>query len=88
MRARDYSLLGKDTARAKTSGLANAKWYATNLSHEDLKQLMARSDSPALRDTAIWLGCMVLFASIGITLWPSAWSMPFWLALWSALWFY
>ena len=80
MRKRDYSLLGEDTARAKASGLANPKWYATTLSREDLKQLMQRSDGPALRDTAIWLGCMVLFASIGIAMWPSAWSVPFWLA--------
>lgn len=33
-----------------------------------------------MRDTVIWLGGLFVFAAIGITLWPSWWSAPFWLA--------
>ena len=40
---------------------------------------MKKSDSIALRDTMIWLGLMILCAGIGIALWPSWWSAPFWL---------
>ena len=41
---------------------------------------MQKSDKIAMRDTLIWLGAMVLFAGIGIALWPSRWSASFGLA--------
>jgi fatty acid desaturase len=41
---------------------------------------MEKSDRIAMRDTVIWLGGLFVFAAIGITLWPSWWSAPFWLA--------
>ena len=41
---------------------------------------MKRTDQPAIRDTILLFGCMVLFAGIGIAIWPSWWSAPFWLA--------
>jgi fatty acid desaturase len=44
-----------------------------------MKQLMARSDSPAVRDTALWLGTGLASAVGAIYLWPSWWSAPFWL---------
>ncbi len=78
--ARDYSLLGPDAKRAVESGLAAAEWYHTDLPRKEMKALMQRADQPAIRDTFILFGCMVLFAGIGIALWPSWWSAPFWLA--------
>ena len=77
---RDYSTLGPSARRAVEIGLASAEWYHSDLSREQLKQLMTRSDHPAVRDTLIWLACLIGFASIGIALWPSWWSAPFWLA--------
>lgn len=41
---------------------------------------MQKSDRIALRDTALWLGLMIVFASIAILLWPTWWSLPFWFA--------
>lgn len=41
---------------------------------------MVKSDKIALRETVLWLGLMVFFAAVGIALWPTAWSVPFWLA--------
>jgi fatty acid desaturase len=32
-----------------------------------------------LRDTVIWLGMMCLSAGVDVVLWPSWWSVPFWL---------
>ncbi|MEY3309112.1 MAG: hypothetical protein RLZZ413_3150 [Pseudomonadota bacterium] len=76
---RDYSLTGTDTARAKSTGLANADWYRTEVPRKILKDLMQRRDGPALRDTAIWFGLLGLSAWGGIALWGSWWSVPFWL---------
>lgn len=80
MGKRDYSLLGPDGARAVEAGLAAAEWYHTDVPRKVMKDLMARSDGPAIRDTVILYGCMIAFATAGILLWPSWWSVPFWLA--------
>ena len=41
---------------------------------------MKRSDYPAIRDTAIWIGLILLFAGLGIAFWGSWWAVPFFLA--------
>lgn len=80
MASREYSMLGADAKRAVETGLAAADWYHTDISRKDMKALMVRKDGPAIRDTIILFGSMILFAAIGIALWPSWWSAPFWLA--------
>ncbi len=80
MARRDYSLLGPDGARAVETGLAAAEWYHTDVPRKTMKDLMQRSDQPAIRDTVILYGCMVAFAGAGIALWPTWWALPFWLA--------
>jgi fatty acid desaturase len=79
-RKRDYSLTGRDTERAIARGLAAAEWYHTDVPRETMRALMQRNDGPALRDTTLWLGFMVVFAGGGILLWGTWWSVPFWLA--------
>lgn len=76
---RDYSLRGESTKRAVETGLAAAEWYHTEVDRKEMKALMQRSDGPAIRDTAIWLGSMIALAAIAIALMPSWWSLPFWL---------
>jgi fatty acid desaturase len=78
--SRDYSLLGRDSKRAVEMGLASAQWYHTDVPRKTMKELMKRSDEPAIRDTIIWLGSMAVFACVAVWLWPSAWSIPFFLA--------
>lgn len=78
MAKRDYSLLGADGARAVETGLAAAEWYHTDVPRKVMKDLMQRSDAPAIRDTLVLYGTMILAAGIGIWLWPSWWSAPFW----------
>ena len=80
MTSRDYSLLGEESRRAVERGLASAEWYHTDVPRKVMKELMQRSDGPAIRDTIIWLGSMAVLAGLGIWLWPSLWSAPFWLA--------
>lgn len=77
---RDYSLTGNNAQRAVETGLAAAQWYHSDIDRKTMKELMKRSDGPAIRDTAIWLGSMVVLAAIAVVLWPSLWSIPFFLA--------
>jgi fatty acid desaturase len=77
--ARDYSLIGKDSKRAVENGLAAAQWYHTDIPRKQMKELMQRSDGPAMRDTAIWLGLLVAFGAAAALLWGSWWSAPFFL---------
>ncbi|EFL90583.1 fatty acid desaturase family protein [Ahrensia sp. R2A130] len=77
---RDYTLTGESARQAVERGLVSAQWYHTDVDRKALRELMERKDGPAIRDTLLWLGLMMLFAGIGIWLWPSWWSAPFWLA--------
>jgi fatty acid desaturase len=42
-----------------------------------MKELMQRSDQPAIRDTIIWLAAFVVSAAGGIWFWGSWWCVPF-----------
>src|ERR1700748_2726154 len=63
---RDYDLMGPSGRAAVETGLAAAEWYHTEIPRKEMKALMQRSDSAAIRDTAIWLGSMSAFAALGI----------------------
>jgi len=76
---RDYSLLGADAQRALESGLASAQWYQTSIPRKQMKELMRRSDMPAIKDTIVWLGTMLVSASAGIYFWGSWLCVPFWI---------
>jgi fatty acid desaturase len=78
--SRDYSLTGAESERAVELGLASAEWYHTEIPRKAMKELMQREDGPAIRDTIIWLGAMLVFAVAAAALWPSWWSIPFFLA--------
>ncbi len=77
---RDYSLTGPSSRHAIEAGLAAAEWYHTDVPRKVMKELMARRDGPALRDTALWIMLHVLTASGGIYFWGSWWCVPFWVA--------
>ncbi|MFO1149892.1 MAG: fatty acid desaturase family protein [Alsobacter sp.] len=73
---RDYSLVGLDAAHAKEAGLASAEWYACPIPRKELKELMKRSDGPAMRDTLLWFGLLALFGGLGIWTWGTWWAVP------------
>jgi len=77
---RDYSLTGPSSRHAVEAGLAAAEWYHTEIPRKVMKELMARRDGPALRDTALWVALHVLTAAGGIWFWGTWWCVPFWLA--------
>ncbi|TIL78499.1 MAG: fatty acid desaturase, partial [Mesorhizobium sp.] len=74
---RDYSLVGESTRIAIETGLASAEWYHTDVPRKTMKELMQRSDSPAIRDTAIWLGAILVSAAGGVYFWGTWWCVPF-----------
>jgi fatty acid desaturase len=77
---RDYSLLGKSAEAAVANGLAAAQWYHSDVERKAMKALMQRSDGPAIRDTVIWLGVMLVLGVAGILLWGTWWAVPVFLA--------
>jgi fatty acid desaturase len=74
---RDYSLVGESTKAAIESGLSAADWYRTDVPRKVMKELMLRSDSPAIRDTIIWLAAIALSAAGGTYFWGTWWCVPF-----------
>ena len=65
---------------AVEAGLAGGDWFRSAVPRKRMKELMRRSDYPAIRDTIIWLGLMGLFAGLGIAFWSSWRALPFFLA--------
>ena len=76
----DYSLVGPSSRHAVETGLAQADWYKPDVPRKRMKELMRRRDGPAIRDTILWIGSMVLFAGLGVYLWFSWWSVLCFLA--------
>ena len=75
-----YSLTGPENQAAVQAGLAGGDWFRSAVPRKRMKELMRRSDYPAIRDTIIWLGLMGLFAGLGIAFWGSWRALPFFLA--------
>ena len=75
---RDYSLTGPDARAAVETGLASAEWYHSEIPRKVMKELMARSDQPALRDTLLWLGLLGVTGAGGVYFWGSWACVPFW----------
>src|SRR5471030_2223286 len=76
---RDYSLIGLDAKLAVETGLSAAEWYACPIPRKQLKELMKRSDGPAIRDTVIWIAALVISAALGVYFWGTWASVPFFL---------
>ncbi len=69
-----YSLAGPENQAAVDAGLAGGDWFRSDVPRKRMKELMRRSDYPAIRDTAIWLGLLLAFAGLGIALWGTWWA--------------
>jgi fatty acid desaturase len=74
---RNYSLDGPLNKRAQDLGLANADWYKTPIPRARMKELMQRSDSPATRDTIIWILSLLVTGGLGAYFWGTWWCVPF-----------
>ena len=78
IRLGDYSLVGKDSALAVEKGLAEAKWYASPVPRQKMRELLERRDGPAIRDTLIWFVLLGASGLAGYLLWGTLWAIvPF-----------
>ena len=76
---RDYSLIGPSARQAAEQGLVAADWYHPDVPRKRMKELMRRSDGPALRDTALWLALLVASGVGGGLFWGTWLTVPFFL---------
>jgi len=74
---RDYSVLGPENAAAVAKGLANAQWYRCAVPRKQMKELMQRSDGPAIRDTILWVLLFIAFAAGAAYFWGTWACVPF-----------
>ncbi len=74
----DYSLVGRDTARAIEQGLAEATWYTCPVDKEKMRELLKRRDWPAIRDTVLWFSLIFCSGWAGFVFWQqgSLWAIP------------
>jgi fatty acid desaturase len=77
---RDYSLTGADTQAAIERGLSKATWYTCPVPRKQMKELMKRSDGPAIRDTLIWFASFIVTGGLAYYFWPTWWCVPFFIA--------
>ena len=77
---RDYALLGRDAKRAEEVGLISSEWYHSEVPRARMKELMKRSDQPAIRDTLIWFAAFAVTGGLGVYFWGTWWCVPFFLA--------
>ena len=73
---RDYGLVGESNRIAIETGLASAQWYHTDVPRAAMKELMQRSDAPAIRDTLLWFAVLLGSLTGGIYFWGSWWCVP------------
>lgn len=58
--------------------MVSPTWYRTDVAPDVIRALMRKSDAIAMKDTVLWLAIMVVSAGVGIAIWPSWASLPFW----------
>ena len=78
-----YDITGPENLAAVEAGLADATWFRSAVPRKRMKELMKRSDYPAVRDTIIWVGLILAFGTLGSVfwlVWHSWWAVPFLLA--------
>jgi fatty acid desaturase len=73
---RDYSITGPENRLAREKGLVQAEWYTSPIPRKRLKQLMKRSNGPAIRDTIIWFGLLIITGILAYHSWGTWWSIP------------
>lgn len=77
-RIRDYRLNGAEAEMAVEKGLAEAKWYTTDVNREKMRELLVRKNGPAIRDTLLWFGLIFGSGYLVFLTWGTWWViMPY-----------
>ncbi len=77
---RDYSLNGPETKRAWDRGLVSAEWFKPEISREQMKKFMQRSDFPALWHLLLWFALIIFFGVLAFLSWGTWWAVPAFIA--------
>ena len=59
-----YDITGPENLAAVEAGLADATWFRSAVPRKRMKELMKRSDYPAVRDTIIWVGLILAWRQL------------------------
>ena len=73
---KDYSVNGAQTERAREQGLISAEWYKPPVPRERMKELMTRSDFPALWHALLWFSLIGASGVVAYLVWPTWWALP------------
>lgn len=73
---RDYSLNGPETQRARDNGLVSAQWYKSEVPRARMKELMQRSDFPAVWHLLLWFALIIVFGVLTLLAWGTWWVVP------------
>jgi fatty acid desaturase len=76
MKKRDYRLTGPEGKLAEAKGLVSAAWYTCPVPRQRLKELMRRTDGPAIRDTLLWFALLAATGVAGGLAWGTWWCLP------------
>ena len=49
--------------------MADARWYASPVPKEKMRELLERRDGPAIRDILLWFALLIFFGSCGYLQW-------------------
>ena len=77
---RDYSLYGPETKRAFERGLVSAEWYKPPIPRRRMKELMRRSNFPALWHLLLWFALIGGFGALTLLSWGTWWVVPAYIA--------
>jgi fatty acid desaturase len=72
---RDYSIIGPENKLAQDKGYVAAEWYTSPIPRQRLKELMKRKNGPAIRDTIIWFGLLIIIGTIAYFSWGTWWAI-------------
>jgi len=73
---RNYSLAGPENEAAREKGLASAPWYASPIPRARLKELMRRTDQPALGHILLWFTLILASGTVACLTWGTWWCVP------------
>ena len=75
---KDYSLVGENSRTALERGLVDAAWYTSPVPKEEMRKLLKRKDGPAIANTLLWFGSLLVFGYWAYLWFPSLWCViPF-----------
>ena len=74
--ARDYSLTGPESHRARESGLVDGDWFRSPVDTDRVRELSERSNGRAVRDLLLWIALLAAVGATAIAAYGNWWAVP------------